>query len=270
MPLVVDAYNVLHVTGVLPPDLAGIDLDGLADLIETTRFAREETWVVCDGMRHRESAHSGPRRRERVWFSWAGPGNKADDLIIGLVRRSSSPRRMTVVTSDRGIVKEVRRRGAETWTSEEFLERIVADRRHAKRVHPKQEASLRASLPLAAPEVRAWLKLFGIAADVSEGSEKTGVSIASSSTGAPEAPGPRPTVPRPPTLRPTSTRVETVETVETAETAETAESSESSASGSIDDPLFIAGLDLMRLLEGTPPPRDDSRSPRRSRRERRR
>jgi len=128
MQLVLDAFNVLHVTGVLPPELAGIDLDGLADLIEVTRFGRGETWIVCDGMRPR----GGPARRERVWFSWAGGGVKADDVIVGLVQRSSSPRRMTVVSTDRNVTKIVRRRGADTMTSEEFLERLAADWRNAR------------------------------------------------------------------------------------------------------------------------------------------
>jgi predicted RNA-binding protein with PIN domain len=124
MPLVVDAYNVLHVTGVLPPEIAGLDLDGLADLVETSRIAKDEVWIVCDGLKR---APDGPRRRQRVWFSWAGAGAKADDLIIQLVQRSSSPRRMTVVTSDRAVQRSVKRRGAEVLSSEEFLTRIAAD-----------------------------------------------------------------------------------------------------------------------------------------------
>ena len=41
MPLLIDAYNVLHVVGVLPPDLAGIDLEELAILIAKSRFRGE-------------------------------------------------------------------------------------------------------------------------------------------------------------------------------------------------------------------------------------
>ena len=234
MPLVVDAFNVLHVTGVLPPDLAGLDLDGLADLIETTRFYRDETWIVCDGPQRAD----GPHRRERVWFSWAGRGAKADDLIIGLVRRSSSPRRMTVVTSDRGIVKEVRRRGAETWTSEEFLERIVADRRHARPSPRSAPASLRETVPLAEPEVRAWLKTFGLVEEMA--------TIAPSTV--PKASRPHPVEAPPPAPRKTPQRL----------------------NGPIDDPLFFAGIDLASLLVGTPPPRDEPRALRRTRRDRQR
>ena len=46
VPLLVDAYNVLHVVGVLPPDLAGIDLEELAILITNSRFRGEEAVLV--------------------------------------------------------------------------------------------------------------------------------------------------------------------------------------------------------------------------------
>ncbi|HMN97297.1 MAG TPA: NYN domain-containing protein [Phycisphaerales bacterium] len=51
MPLIVDTYNVLHVTGVLPPALAGLDVDRLAVLIAQSRYRWETTWLVCDGAR---------------------------------------------------------------------------------------------------------------------------------------------------------------------------------------------------------------------------
>ena len=50
MPTLVDAYNVLHVVGVLPPELAGIDLEELAALLEGSRFGREEVLLICDGI----------------------------------------------------------------------------------------------------------------------------------------------------------------------------------------------------------------------------
>ncbi|MDZ4753393.1 MAG: NYN domain-containing protein [Phycisphaerae bacterium] len=249
MQLVLDAFNVLHVTGVLPPELAGIDLDGLADLIEVTRFGRGETWIVCDGMRPR----GGPARRERVWFSWAGGGVKADDVIVGLVQRSSSPRRMTVVSTDRNVTKIVRRRGADTMTSEEFLERLAADWRNARperRFGPRAASGattpspkrppLRATVPLAAPEVRAWLAAFGIAPDIADLESEIAVKADRPQAVAPRSPVP--TAPSAPAPDPAP---------------------------DWDDPLSFAGIDLARLLQGTPPPRNEPRATRRARRDRR-
>jgi predicted RNA-binding protein with PIN domain len=234
MPLVVDAYNVLHVTGVLPPEIAGLDLDGLADLVETSRIAKDEVWIVCDGLKR---APDGPRRRQRVWFSWAGAGAKADDLIIQLVQRSSSPRRMTVVTSDRAVQRSVKRRGAEVLSSEEFLTRIAADWKATKPAPRSRVPSPRESVPLAAPEVRLWLRIFGLGDDL--------VSVEATTAPKAERPQPvKPAAPPAPTEKP-----------------------KRGSTG--DDPLELMGIDLAALLAGTPPPRDGARAPRRSRRDRR-
>ena len=42
MSLIVDTYNVTHVVGILPPDLAGIDTLGLIRLLANSRFQREQ------------------------------------------------------------------------------------------------------------------------------------------------------------------------------------------------------------------------------------
>lgn len=245
MPLVVDAYNVLHVTGVLPPEIAGLDLNGLADLIEASGHGHDEVWLVCDGLKKTGPKDAGaPRRRERVWFSWAGIGAKADDLIIQLVQRSTSPRRMTIVTSDRAVQRAVKRRGATVETSEAFLERLAADWRaghpktRAKSVAAKRPPSPRESVPLAAPEVRLWLRIFGLDEEMTE--------VAPSE--APKAPRPTPVEPRAPQAPPAVR--------------------EERAKRSTDDPLELAGIDLASLLAGTPPPRTEPRAPRRSRRDR--
>ena len=48
MHVLVDAYNVLHVVGVLPPEHAGIDLEELADLIAASRYGGHPVLLVCD------------------------------------------------------------------------------------------------------------------------------------------------------------------------------------------------------------------------------
>ncbi len=250
MPLVVDAYNVLHVTGVLPPEIAGLDLNGLADLIEASAIGPDEVWIVCDGMK---SETKQPRRRNRVWFSWAGAGAKADDLIIQLVQRSSSPRRMTVVTADRAVQRSVKRRGATVLTSEEFLERLAADWRAG---HPRSAAAVakrvpspRETLPLAAPEVRVWLRIFGLDEEMRE----LGPSEAAKAERTPKA-------------------AQASKATPPAATGPLSASGKGAAPKRVeatDDPLELAGIDLASLLAGAPPPRDGARAPRRSRRDRR-
>jgi predicted RNA-binding protein with PIN domain len=238
MPLLLDAFNILHVTGVLPPEMAGIDVEGLADLIERSRFAREEVWLVCDGRRP-----PGPsRRRERIALSYSGAGHSADDWIKGLVERTSSPRTMTVVTNDRAIERAVKRRGASTMSSEAFLQALVDDHVARRRSRPKPQKPE----ALTPRETKKWLAIFGL--------DETVLTIAP--TPAPKAERPSPKSPStkapPPALADASARA--------------------AAGNDLDDPLDQ--IDFARLLAEisivTPPPRSGVRAPRRSRRDTRR
>lgn len=205
MPLLVDAYNVLHVVGVLPPDLAGIDLEELSILISGSRFGSEETVLVCDGVPKPHSVEE----TGRIHVRFAGPGVTADELIVRMVAGSSAPRRLTVVTSDREIAVKARRRRASIISSEAFLEAVAADRRD--RPSNDQAASVPASSDaMPRRQVEAWLELFGIdetLLDVDPGSEARSVAA---STGE-DANGPvrdRPDATAPPSPAPASDSAE--------------------------------------------------------------
>ncbi|MDY7107261.1 MAG: NYN domain-containing protein [Planctomycetota bacterium] len=129
MSLIIDTYNVLHVTGVLPPEIAGIDAAGLIDLIRQSRYRHRRTTLVCDGT-PAEGAPVG--RIGPVTVRYGGPGPTADALIATIIRRSSSPRRLTIVSSDRAVQREGRRRRCEVLSSEQFLEHLAADHEQAE------------------------------------------------------------------------------------------------------------------------------------------
>ena len=158
MPLVIDTYNVLHVTGVLPGELAVGEPEGLARLIEASRFAAEAVWLVCDGVPR------GASRVGRIVIEGAGPRRKADDHIADIVGRSSAPRRVMVVTSDRELSRRVRGRGADVVRSEEFLAMLAED---ARRARPRRKAppDPRRSVPLDDREVAGWMAVFRITAE---------------------------------------------------------------------------------------------------------
>lgn len=59
MPLIIDVYNVLHTTGILPPDLAGIGVTDLKRLIAISRYRNEPCRLVCDGVRPRGVGDAG-------------------------------------------------------------------------------------------------------------------------------------------------------------------------------------------------------------------
>ncbi|UCD76477.1 MAG: NYN domain-containing protein [Phycisphaerales bacterium] len=160
MPLIIDTYNVLHVVGILPPELAGIDVAGLAHLIGASRYRNESAMLVCDGVPSGPAPTTGTGT---VTIRYAGPGRQADDLIAAMIRRTSAPRRLTVVSSDRQVLRAAARRRCKTARSEEFLRRLLDDsispRRRGKR------SGRETSGPLSRSQVTRWANIFGLDAD---------------------------------------------------------------------------------------------------------
>ena len=154
MPLIIDTYNVLHVEGVLPPDLAGIDIEGLIELIGQSRYARQELALICDGRPKKPIDHPVG---QRIRVIAAGRDQDADAVIVRLVRASSTPRRLTVVTSDRRLATLVRRRKCNTIRSEDFLATLAMDADRAT-----GSRGVKPAPPLSEKQVRDWARAFGL------------------------------------------------------------------------------------------------------------
>ncbi|MBL8763572.1 MAG: NYN domain-containing protein [Phycisphaerae bacterium] len=170
--ILIDAYNVLHVTGVLPPDLAGLDVPELAELMTHSRFGQNECLLICDGVSPTNKgnflASSEPTGHPGVRTVYAGAGRDADSLIESLIARSSAPRSIVVVSSD-GRLKRAARKRRCTWiSSERFLadlsaRAIAAARRPGgERRHGADKGPMASQTPLGASAVRGWLAHFGI------------------------------------------------------------------------------------------------------------
>ena len=155
--LLVDAYNVLHVTGVLPPELSGLEPADLAELVAASRWGRHQVSLVCDGTKPRD-ARSAPRGAVRI--AYAGGGASADAAIERLLQESTHPRRITVVSNDRQVQRAARRRGAKVLRSDDFLRQLATDAARApsgRRAAPRRDPG-----PLSSRQVDAWLRYFGI------------------------------------------------------------------------------------------------------------
>ena len=161
VPLIIDTYNVLHVTGVLPGELAVGTPEELARLIEGSRFAHHPAWLMCDGVPR------GASRVGRIVIEGSGPRRKADDHIADFLASSSAPRSVTVVSSDREVGRRARARGAEWIKSEDFLEMLAEDARRA-RPRKRAPADPRRSVPLGEREVTGWMRLFEITAEMAQ------------------------------------------------------------------------------------------------------
>lgn len=159
MPLLVDAVNVLHVTGVLPPELAGPDETALAELVARSRWKDDWVRLVCDGGVPGE-AHPFPS----LDIVLIRTGSRAaDDVIVALAEKSSFARRIIVVTNDRGLRARVRGFGCRSMSGEHFLERLATDAAR-RRSSPSFDARApsRSDGPLNAESVEAWMRAFGL------------------------------------------------------------------------------------------------------------
>ena len=157
MELMIDTWNVLHQTGILPAESAGIETQGLVKLIQQSRWGGERITLVCDGT---PSAHAATGPKVRAIFT--GPHRTADDEIIDQVTRSSSARAILVITSDREIIRSIKSKGAQHLGSAAFLQTLVNDASAPtkKRVHRPSGLS-----PQLAQE---WKEHFGITEEVLE------------------------------------------------------------------------------------------------------
>ena len=153
MPLLVDTLNVLHVTGVLPPELAGPEPADLAAWIERSRYRRQKVSLVCDGQKPSQQSFS---RDSLVTLIWTG-SQKADDRIAALLHSSSHPRQHSVVSSDHAVQKTAARKGAKVISSAAFLEHLVSDLRRTPITHTPNR-----NVKLDDESVAKWLETFGL------------------------------------------------------------------------------------------------------------
>ncbi|MGE3108288.1 MAG: hypothetical protein AB7G11_03490 [Phycisphaerales bacterium] len=195
--LLVDVYNVLHTTGVLPPDLAGIEVSELAQLVLASRYGSLEVILVCDGTGggaanrgvdpyrntggagvRRRAGSSRARRRGTVSVVYAGKGMDADTVIEVMIRGggrhghvgSGAYGKAIVVSSDRAVRASARRARARSILSEDFLQHLADDWKyprgpHVARHQPRPGADDRPGFarktPLDRYSVEEWLHEFG-------------------------------------------------------------------------------------------------------------
>lgn len=172
--LIVDVYNVLHITGVLPAHLAGLDVGGLADLVALSRYGKQKSLLVCDGFgsptADDATAHAILRGREPSaadfqGILFAGRGRDADSLIEVLLARFGGTRSITVASSDRRVGRAARGVKSRWIRSDDFLRELVADVDRSGSAFRTLRPAFANDLPLTPGETDRWMREFGIEPD---------------------------------------------------------------------------------------------------------
>lgn len=162
MPLLIDGYNLLHVSGVFGTGTALTELHRsrealLAFLASSIGPAeRKKTTIVFD------AAGAPPGLPDT--FAYEGitvrfardPGN-ADAMLEALIEVHKSPRTLTVVSGDHRVQRAARRRRAKAIDSDRWWADLCAERRQRGAQTPTQKPSV---VNLTEGEVDYWVRQF--------------------------------------------------------------------------------------------------------------
>ncbi len=163
MDLIIDGYNLLYAVGIHAPRRGPQNLEGargvLLQFLEATLSVadRKRTAVVFDA--GPEAPRGLPRKfiDREMTIHFASEYENADALIEELIRDCSSPRSLTVVSSDHRIQRAAKKRRAEAIDSEIWYARVC--QKQIARTNPGAEKPLAPETP---GEVELWLKKFQI------------------------------------------------------------------------------------------------------------
>jgi len=154
VPVLVDGNNVMHALAD-----AGVDAGRsmLCELLIRYGARRDvAVGVVFDG--------SPPRPDEakriadpHISIRYSG-GRTADEVLADLIRASSAPRALTVVSSDRGVQRQARRRRCRVVDSATFARRLTAE--PPPPAEPDEPAAKRRGL--SDGQAARWIEEFGI------------------------------------------------------------------------------------------------------------
>jgi len=122
--LIIDCNNLWFAAMVQAEPLNGISRDELLDVLDYyARRSGQDIVAALDGRRRGRSADAGNDSGGcRPIYAGA---KSADDVINQLVDESSEPRRLTVVSSDRQLIRQVRKRRVRVVDSQVFARRLV-------------------------------------------------------------------------------------------------------------------------------------------------
>ncbi len=126
MNLIIDGYNVMKAAKAFKLPSFQAEREAFIDRIVEYRMrgGTHDVTVVFDGSKSQEKFPQATNiRGVRVIFS--AQGESADEIIVRLVRQSSRPKDLLVVTSDREIQQAARAQGATIASAADMVEKIM-------------------------------------------------------------------------------------------------------------------------------------------------
>lgn len=162
MPVLVDGNNLMFAARNLDdPDRPVGRLLLAQTLGQWAEIRGHDVRIVYDG-----PAPPQPKRQQfehpSLIVTYSGKGVSADSVLADLIAQSSAPRLLVVVSSDREVQRDARRRKATAVESAAFWSRVRAElaRPQPDSVEPEEKHQ-----GLDAPAVDEWMRIFGFDED---------------------------------------------------------------------------------------------------------
>jgi predicted RNA-binding protein with PIN domain len=164
VPLLIDGYNLLHASGIMGRGRGSQALarsrDALLNVLAQSIPAEEirRTTVVFDARDppwglSRQIDHQG------ITVFFASRHEDADSLIEELIKKHSTPRKLTVVSSDHRLHRAAKRRRATAIDSDVWLRALLKARQEATAASTD---TIKPEGPFSDDEVSYWLRQFDV------------------------------------------------------------------------------------------------------------
>ncbi len=157
MPYIIDGHNLLHAIA-----KAGYGDEPISDIAlcrtlgRYLRIVRERGEIIFDGAGPPEKDQFDHVSNLEVFF--VGRATDADTVIEDKINANTAPKRLTVVSSDRRVVRAARTRKASAIKSDAFWAEVIKELKRKRGTREPQEKQW----GLTESETDQWLEFFGI------------------------------------------------------------------------------------------------------------
>jgi len=158
VPVIIDGNNLLYAARAAEDERLLVGRAMLCDVLgRWAERRRQAVCVVFDGATPR-AALARQIAHPAIQVLYSGAGKSADAVVVEMIKASSAPRRLTVVSSDRVIAQAARRRRATALSADAFWVMVRRDLARPLR-RPSEPEEKEAGLN---PDARQqWLREFG-------------------------------------------------------------------------------------------------------------
>ena len=165
MPLMIDGYNLLHHSGLLPKRLGPGGLERARRALlgrlagQLTPEEAADTTIVFDA-KETPRDHEHDLQIQGIRVLYAVGYEDADELLEELIRRAPTPRKLLVVSSDLRVQRAAKRRRAHWEASDSWWESLNQRSRTPASPPPRENSEKPDSLTDEV-DVDYWLRNFG-------------------------------------------------------------------------------------------------------------